>query len=81
MPYKFRLGKMYRMPTHFGPSLGPRQGEVGRKYANVDSPKVTSLKVSFLTRREKLEELIPEGFEVAAEPVITVRASYIKEIS
>ena len=48
MPYQFQPGRMYRMPTHFGPSLGPRQGEAGRKFANVDSPKVTARSVSFL---------------------------------
>ena len=80
MPYKFQPGKMYRMPTHFGPSLGPRQGEGGRKFANLDSPKVTQRSVSFLTNREQLEELLPEGFEVGVEPVVTVRATYMTEI-
>jgi len=80
MPYKFKSDRMYRMPTHFGPSLGPRQGEGGRKYQNVDSPKVTSMAVSFLTRHEQLESLLPPGFEVDTDPVVTVRASYIKEI-
>ncbi len=80
MSYKFQPGKMYRMPTHFGPSLGPRQGEGDRKYANLDSPKVTSRSVSFLTNREQLEELLPEGFEVGAEPVVTVGASYMTEL-
>ncbi len=80
MPYKVQPGSMYRMPTHFGPSLGPRQGEGGRKFANLDSPKVTQRSVSFLTNREQLEELLPEGFEVGAEPVVTVRATYMTEI-
>jgi len=80
MSYKFQPGKMYRMPTHFGPSLGPRQGEGGRKFANLDSPKVTGRSVSFLTNREQLEELLPEGFEVGAEPVVTIGASYITEL-
>jgi len=80
MPYKFQPGSMYRIPTHFGPSLGPRQGEGGRKFANLDSPKVTLRSVSFLTTREQLEELLPEGFEVGVEPVVTVRATYMTEI-
>jgi hypothetical protein len=71
---------MYRMPTHFGPSLGPRQGEAGRKYANVDSPKTTSISISFLSNREQLEELLPEGFALDGEPVVTVAAEYITEI-
>jgi hypothetical protein len=80
MPYKFKPNRMYRMPTHFGPTTGPRQGEGGRKFANVDSPKATRRSVSFLTNRDQLEELLPEGLELGAEPVVTVSASYIKEI-
>ena len=80
MSYKFQAGKMYRMPTHFGPSLGPRQGERGRKYDNLESPKITAFSVSFLSNREQLEELLPEGFEVGAEPVVTVEIQYITEI-
>lgn len=80
MPYKFQAGKMYRMPTHFGPSLGPRQGEESRKFINLDSPKMTVMSVSFLTNREQLEELLPEGFLIRAEPVVTVEIQYITEI-
>ena len=39
MPYRFQPGKMYRMPTHFGPSSGPRQGPDGRKFDCRDTPK------------------------------------------
>jgi acetoacetate decarboxylase len=80
MPYKFKQGMIYRMPTHFGPGLGPRQGEGGRKFANVNSPKTISRSVSFLTNRGQLEEFLPEGFEVGYEPVVTVNASYMTEI-
>jgi len=68
------------MPTHFGPSLGPRQGKDGEKFACKGNPKVTARSVSFLTNREQLEELLPEGFAVGAEPVVTVAATYITEI-
>jgi acetoacetate decarboxylase len=71
---------MYRMPTHFGPAYGPRQGKRGKKFANLDSPKVTSMSVSFLTNREQLEEFLPESFEVGSTPMVTVRASYMTEI-
>jgi len=80
MSYKFQHGKMYMMPTHFGPGMGPRQGPDGRKFECKDSPKSTSISVSFLTNREQLEELLPERFEVGAEPVVSVSASYMKEI-
>ena len=80
VPYPFQPGKMYRMPTHFGPRTGPRQGEDGRKFENKDTPKTTTIAVSFLTNAEQLEELLPEGFELAGEPVVTVAASYMTEI-
>jgi hypothetical protein len=80
MPYQLQPGKMYRMPTHFGPRTGPRQGEDGRKFENKDTPKTTTIAVSFLTRRNQLEALLPECFELAGEPIVTVAASYITEI-
>ncbi len=54
MPYEFEPGSMYRMPTHFGPSLGPRQGPGNRRYANADSPKKTIYSVSFPEARAGL---------------------------
>ena len=80
MSYQFQTGKMHRMPTHFGPSLGPRQGPDGRKYLNQDHPKVTAVSVSFLTNDEQLAALLPERFTVGARPVVTVYATYMKEI-
>ena len=80
MSYKFLPGKMYRMPTHFGPSLGPRQGPDGRRFDCKNAPKVREHYVSFLTNREQLEAMLPEGFELAGEPVVTVEASYVTEI-
>ncbi|MCX6045700.1 MAG: acetoacetate decarboxylase family protein, partial [Chloroflexi bacterium] len=80
MPYQFQPGSMYRMPTHFGPTMGPRQGPDGRKFACKDNPKVTTLAVSFLTNQAQLAALLPDRFELAGEPVVTVYASYMTEI-
>lgn len=80
MPYKFQAGKMYRMPTHFGPSTGPRQGENGRKFDNRDTPKTSTLAVSFLSNPQQLEALLPERFELSGEPIVTVHASYVTQI-
>ena len=79
MPYTFQPGMMYRMPTHFGPALGPRQGPDGRKFSCKDNPKSTSISVSFVSDPDQLGALLPEGFEVV-EPVVTVTATYMKEI-
>ena len=78
--YTFVPKKIYRMPTHFGPATGPRQGENGQKFANKDFPKSKRIEIRFLTDRDKLARLLPEGFSVGAEPVVTVFAEYYTEI-
>ena len=78
--YQFNPNEMYRMPTHFGPSTGPRRGPNGERFENIDAPKVTSISVSFLTNAEQVEPMLPAGFSLHGEPVVTVSASYIKEI-
>ena len=80
MSYQFDPKRMYRMPTHFGPSLGPRQGPDGRKFRNVTSPRTTAYGVSFLSNAGQLEALLPPGFALAGEPVVTVTYQYIAEI-
>jgi hypothetical protein len=71
---------MYRMPTHFGPRTGPRQGPDGERFENKETPKATSIAVSVLTHASQLEALLPPGFSLAGEPVVTVTASYLTEI-
>jgi hypothetical protein len=80
MPYTFEPGKMYRMPTHFGPSLGPRQGPDGRKFACKGGPRKTAYNVNFLTNREQLEALLPSCFALDGEPVVSVFAAYMNGI-
>ena len=80
MPYPLQPNRMYRMPTHFGPRTGPRQGPDGRKFECKDNPKSTALAVSFLTDPAHLEALLPPGFSLAGEPVVTVAATYMTEI-
>tara|TARA_B100001029_G_C15061339_1_gene458763 strand:- start:3749 stop:4597 length:849 start_codon:yes stop_codon:yes gene_type:complete len=80
MSYKFEKEKIYRMPTHFGPSLGPRQGPDGRKFECKDNPKVKSVSVSFLTNPDQLQSFLPSNFTLYNDPIVTVTASYIKEI-
>ena len=80
MPYQFDPKKMYRMPTHFGPRTGPRRGPDGQKFENRDTPRGTILSVSFLTNPAQLEALLPPGFALDGEPVLTVSANYMTEI-
>ena len=80
MPYTLDPNGMYRMPTHFGVTCGPRYGPDGRKFECKDNPKSTSISVSFLTNAAQLEEFLPDVFELTGEPVVTVSASYMTEI-
>ena len=75
MGYKFEPGMIYRMPTHFGPSLGPRQGPGGRRFEG-SAQEIVAYSVSFRTNPEQLEPLLPEGFSLTGRPVVTVKAKY-----
>ena len=77
MTYELNPNQMYRMPTHFGPATGPRRGPEGNHFACADNPKSTAIAVSFLTNAAQLTPLLPPGFTLAGEPVVTVTASYI----
>lgn len=80
MNTKFEPGLIYRMPATFGPRTGPRQGPDGGKFANLDHPKATTISVSFLSDAARLQALLPEGFTLAGEPLVSVSASYTKDI-
>jgi probable F420-dependent oxidoreductase len=62
---------LYRMPTHFGPSLGPRQGAGGRRYTSAHVPKWTRYTVSFLGNREQLTVLYREHVGLAGNPGVS----------
>lgn len=80
MSYEFQPGRMYRMPTHFGPRTGPRSGPDGKGFDCIDNPKSLSIAVSFLGETEQLENLLPPRFELAGDPVVTVHVTHMKEI-
>ncbi len=80
MAHKYQPGLMYRMPIGYGPAMGPRQGPEGRKFSCEDNPKTTSLAVSYRSDAAQIQALLPEGFELDGDPVVTVQASYMKEI-
>jgi hypothetical protein len=80
MSFQFIPGRMYRMRAVFGPSLGPRQGEDGRKFTSPGTHKTITRSVSFLTNHDQLDAMLPEGVAVRGEPVATIFASYMTEI-
>ncbi len=75
----FKAGVRYRMPVMFGPMPGPRQRIDGTRYDNPIA-RIDSASVSFLTRAAALENLLPPGFSLADEPVVTVEFMFITEL-
>lgn len=80
MSYVFRPEQYYRMPTHFGPSLGPRQGLDDRRFACVDTPDDTVLQATFKADKAQLETLLPPGFTLREPYTITFDFSYMTNI-
>ena len=80
MSYHFQTDRFYRMPTHFGPSLGPRQGLDGRRYACLNTPNETTIQASFKAEKEQLEKLLPPGFRLREPHTITLSFSYYKDL-
>lgn len=80
MTFKPEPGRFYRMPVVFGPSLGPRQRGSAHTLCSTEGPRATVITVRFRTDPKQLEALLPEGFALRGEPVVSVRATYLKEI-
>ena len=80
MSYHFQADQFYRMPTHFGPSLGPRQGPGGRRYACLDTPKDLTIEASFAADPVQLQKLLPPGFSLREPHVVNLSFSYSKDI-
>jgi len=80
MPYQFERGRIYRMPTHFGPAPGPRQMPAEANADSTRSPRKTLISASFLTETSALERHIPDRFTLVGDPVVTVEFHYMTDI-
>jgi len=80
MTYRFEQGRLYRMPTHFGPAPGPRQIPPEANADPTRSPRKTMVAASFLTARDALERHLPPGFALIGEPAVTVEFHYMTDI-
>jgi hypothetical protein len=78
--YRFEAGRIYRMPTHFGPAFGPRQLSDDVVVDPKRSRRTLSVTASFLTDPVLLERHLPEGFTLAGEPVVTVEFHHMTDI-
>lgn len=80
MSYSFIPETRYRMPTHFGPSLGPRQGLSGRRYPCIDAPNEIYAQAAFKAEENQLEKLLPPGFVLREPHTINFNFNYIKDV-
>jgi len=69
MPYQFESGRIYRMPTHFGPAPAPRQIPAEANADSTRSPRKMLISASFLT-----ETFARSVFRPALIPGLTVES-------
>jgi hypothetical protein len=81
MSYRFDPRRQYLMPTHFGPMAGPRHSPEGTRFSDPDHRVKETYSVSFLSDEVAIANLLPEGLELAGEPVVTVTFSYMTNIA
>lgn len=80
MSYSFRSDRRYRMPTHFGASLGPRQGPDGWRYACIDTPKQLIVRATFAAHAAQLADFLPPRFELREPAVLNLTFCYLTEV-
>jgi hypothetical protein len=80
MTHTSQTGLMYRMPYGYGPTAGPRQGPDGAPFSWSDTPHKLTVATSFLTDAAKLALLLPPGFSLAGEPVVSVELHVLSEL-
>jgi acetoacetate decarboxylase len=80
MTYRFEQGRIYRMPTHFGPAPGPRQMPAEARADAARSPHKILVAASFLTEAAALEKHLPERFSLSGEPIVTVEFHHMTDI-
>lgn len=80
MGYRFETGRIYRMPTHFGPAPGPRQVPDEIAADPTRSPRRLTVTASYLTDPGMLERHLPDGFSLAGEPVVTIDVHHMTDL-
>lgn len=72
----------YRMPIMFGPAPGPRQHPEGRMWTAEEAGRMRAqwMKVAYRTDPAKLEKLLPVGFSLRGEPIVSVSCAWFKDL-
>lgn len=76
----FETGRLYRMPAHFGPMAGPRQGPDGAPFDWSETPHKRMVALSFLTDAKVLAALLPPQLEPVGPPLVTIEISYLSRL-
>lgn len=80
MSFEFDPHARYRMPVMFGPSVGPRQGPDGGRFAGGADAPFTVATVRFETDAPALEALLPRGFALDGDPVATLEHTILHDL-
>jgi Acetoacetate decarboxylase (ADC) len=72
----------YRMPVGFGPAPGPRQKADGTEWTaqQTETMRQEFLTVDFLGRAAQLQRLLPPGFRLRGEPVVSVQLGFFRDL-
>jgi hypothetical protein len=71
---------IYRMPTAFGPALGPRQSPEGNPFDQAGSPRKLCVYAAFRTDADLLKATLPPGFALRGIPTVIYEFGYLSEI-
>ncbi len=79
---EFKPRVRYRMPAVFGPAPGPRQKADGTPWTVAESGIMDCqwLAVNYLTESAALERLLPPGFTLRGDPVLSVHLSFFNNL-
>lgn len=72
----------YRMPVSFGSAVGPRQHPDGRMWKPEETGTMNAdwMRIAYRTDPEKLKALLPPGFELRGEPVLSVSCAWFRNL-
>ncbi|RWA52268.1 acetoacetate decarboxylase [Cupriavidus sp. UYMSc13B] len=82
MPFVPNPASRYRMPIMFGPAPGPRQHPDGRMWTAEEAGLVNVqwMKLRYRTDPAKLEKLLPEGFSLRGDPIVSVNCAWFNNL-
>ena len=80
MGYIFKSNSRDRMPTHFGPALGPRYNPE-KTFAGTAYATTAEVMAIFEANADRLEEFLPPGFELRSPYSLRFEFSYLAGVS